>query len=370
MMIDSMPHSDLESLYDCSLPPNSTEAEIATISVRHLLEQDNENSRRLFDACRNEGVFLLDLTDHPEGMTFLSGMAETIRIAHHVFLSKTVEEKRGYGTRPRVGIMDKGYIAEEVSPQGEVKTHEVLNIPNYELFSPGAPPLDLPSWLAPHEDVFRGVARAGNWIANCIFACLEKHLQLEPNTLTSAHRLEDPSSDFLRMVRHPGFGEREKAERISFHAHKDLSSMGILLAPCPGLQVQHPLEPGTFKWVRPKVGCVVVNIGEGLELLTNGVLKGVFHRVVRVPGRLTAVDRVSSLVVVRAKGDMPMVPLPSPLIPRLSREQSERQAETSDGWAANKLKALTALRAREGKALPKELAFVYREAGMPVPVGN
>ncbi|GKT44342.1 SH3 domain-containing protein [Colletotrichum spaethianum] len=265
--------------------------------------------------------------------------------------------------------MDKGYIAEEITPAGEVKSHEVLNVPNFELFSPGAPPLELPSWLATHENTFRSVAISGNEIANTILASLEKALHMSPETLTSAHRLEDPSNDFLRLVRHPGFGAREDGERISFHAHKDLSSLGLLLAPLPGLQVEHPDEPGVFKWVKPVPGTIVVNVGEGLQLLTNSVLKGVLHRVVRIPGDLTAVDRVSALVVVRAKGDMPMLPLPSPLVPCLNEEQTKKQIETSDEWAANKLRALTAIRAKEGKMLPRELAFVYKEAGMPVPIG-
>ncbi|KAL0940538.1 oxidoreductase [Colletotrichum truncatum] len=360
---------DLSDLYVCDLPENVCTAEIETISVKGLLEQDKDEAKRLFQSCQTYGVFLLDLMDHPKGKRFLSDMADTVRIAQHVFQSKTLEEKRTYTTRPRVGIMDKGYIAEETTPTGEVKSHEVLNVPNYELFSAGAPALELPPWLAPHEAMFRQVATSGNEIANTILACLETQLKLAPVTLTSAHRLEDPSSDFLRLVRHPGFGAREDGERVSFHAHRDLSSLGLLLAPLPGLQVEHPSEPGVFRWVRPKPGTIVVNVGEGLQILTNGVLKGVLHRVVRVPGHLTAVDRVSALVVVRAKGDMPMLPLPSPIIPRLSDEQKQRRIETSDEWAANKLKALTAIRAKEGKMLPKELAFVYKEAGMPVPIG-
>ncbi|TEA10615.1 UPF0676 protein [Colletotrichum sidae] len=360
---------DVSDLYLHPLPDSVGVAEIKTISVKGLLENVEEETERLFQACKNQGVFLLDLTDHDVGKKYLNEMVETVRIATHIFQSHTLEEKRTYPTRARVGIMDKGYIAEEITSEGDVKSHEVLNIPNYELFTPGAPPLTLPPWLSPHESLFRNVLVSGNRIAHAILGSLESQLKMPEGTLTSAHRLEDPSNDFLRLVRHPGFGAREEGERVSFHAHKDLSSLGLLLAPLPGLQVEHPSEPGTFKWVRPEPGTIVVNVGEGLQLLTNGVLKGVLHRVVRVPGDLTAVDRVSALVVVRAKGDMPMLPLPSPLVPRLSEEQKKRLVETSDEWAANKLRALTAIRAKEGKMLPRELAFVYREEGMPVPVG-
>jgi isopenicillin N synthase-like dioxygenase len=45
----------------------------------------------------------------------------------------------------------------------------------------------------------------GYKISSIIFRVLEKALKLPDGALTSLHRLEDDSSDFVRLLRYPGY---------------------------------------------------------------------------------------------------------------------------------------------------------------------
>lgn len=80
---------------------------------------------------------------------------------------------------------------------------------------------DLPSWLAGSEELYKSFLQNGNTIANTILALLEKHLQLEDGALTSLHRIQDPSGDFLRLFRYPAPKDGVARDMPSAPAHTD-----------------------------------------------------------------------------------------------------------------------------------------------------
>jgi isopenicillin N synthase-like dioxygenase len=91
----------------------------------------------------------------------------------------------------------------------------------------------------------------------------------------------------LKIVRYPGESDPEPKQGVG--AHRDGGVLTLLLVEPGkgGLQVEHdgqwidaPQVPGTF----------VVNIGEMLELATNGYLKATLHRVI---SPLRGTDRIS-----------------------------------------------------------------------------
>ncbi|MGF1426109.1 isopenicillin N synthase family dioxygenase [Kitasatospora sp. LaBMicrA B282] len=85
----------------------------------------------------------------------------------------------------------------------------------------------------------------------------------------------------LKLVRYPGSGPDGSGQGVG--AHKDYGFLTLLLTDeVPGLQVEMP--DGTFLDVPPKPGAFVVNLGELLEVATDGYLKATNHRVVSPPG--------------------------------------------------------------------------------------
>jgi len=188
-------------------------------------------------------------------------------------------------------------------------------------------------------------------IANVLLGVLEKGLQLDPGTFTSLHRLQDCSGDFLRVLRYPGSDTPETVDPLRFPAHKDAVSVAILFTFLGGLQIVEPgavpentspfeIPDSAWRWIKPVPGTAIINLGDAMEVFTNGVLKSGLHRVVKAPGPQRPHDKYSVLIVARPEDSTPMKSFKSPLIPEDTEEQKNAHVETSIEWGNNKIKKL------------------------------
>ena len=111
----------------------------------------------------------------------------------------------------------------------------------------------------------------------------------EPIYTPEAHQL-------LKIIRYPG---RSDGDRQGVGAHKDSGFVTILLQDeQAGLQVQN--EDGGWIDAPPIEGTFVINVGEILELASNGYLKATPHRVVSPPN---GVERLSIAFFLGARLD-------------------------------------------------------------------
>lgn len=224
-----------------------------------------------------------------------------------------------------------------------------FQIPQHELFGKDPKAFELPAWLAQHEASFKATIKTGNTVASIVLGVLERDLQLPSGTFTSLHRLTDSSGDFLRVLRYPGSETPENVDPLRFPAHRDAVSVAILFTWLGGLQIIEPTAAkgnGTvvpedgWSWVKPLPGCAVVNLGDAMEVFTNGVLKSGLHRVIKAPGQQKIYDKYSVLIVARPEDQTPMKAFTSPLIPEDTPEQANAEVFTSIQWGNNKIKAL------------------------------
>ncbi|MFH9826882.1 isopenicillin N synthase family dioxygenase [Streptomyces bobili] len=110
----------------------------------------------------------------------------------------------------------------------------------------------------------------------------------------------------LKLVRYPGSAGDGTGQGVG--AHKDYGFLTLLLQDqVGGLQVQR--EDGLFHDVPPLPGAFVVNLGELLEVATNGYLLATNHRVVSPP---SAVERFSVPFFYNPRLDARVEPLPFP----------------------------------------------------------
>ncbi|MFF9310702.1 isopenicillin N synthase family dioxygenase [Streptomyces sp. NPDC014748] len=110
----------------------------------------------------------------------------------------------------------------------------------------------------------------------------------------------------LKLVRYPGSADDGTGQGVG--AHKDYGFLTLLLQDeIGGLQVQR--EDGRFHDVPPIPGAFVVNLGELLEVATNGYLLATNHRVVSPPG---ATERFSVPFFYNPRLDARVAPLPFP----------------------------------------------------------
>ncbi|MER6783796.1 2-oxoglutarate and iron-dependent oxygenase domain-containing protein [Streptomyces sp. NPDC000658] len=110
----------------------------------------------------------------------------------------------------------------------------------------------------------------------------------------------------LKLVRYPGSAGDGAGQGVG--AHKDYGFLTLLLQDeVGGLQVQR--EDGAFHDVPPLPGAFVVNLGELLEVATDGYLVATNHRVVSPP---SAVERFSVPFFYNPRLDARVEPLPFP----------------------------------------------------------
>ncbi|KAK3360560.1 hypothetical protein B0T25DRAFT_449582 [Lasiosphaeria hispida] len=344
---------DMTDLYPLPFPDDLPTVDLQTVSIAKLLSKDEAEAQRIFSFCRDPGFFLLDLTDHPEGVALLQDAAECARLAKKLFKGLSIDRKREYKTRQGggAGIFDMGYFTRDVLPNGDVKYNETMNFPVQDMFGYSrSADFALPAWLeAQDRDLVMRSMRRANIIGNIVLLGLEQSLGITDGKLRAAHRLEDPSGDFLRLLRYPGYDPAANADHLRFPAHKDAISLGLLFTWVGGLQLPAPdaerlaheeISERSWRWARPVPGTAIVNMGDALELLTNGALTSGLHRVVRAPASQAPHDRYSVLLSLRPANTWPMTPLESPVIPPLTEAQKMGPVLTCAEWGPAKLKAL------------------------------
>ncbi|KAF2689513.1 Clavaminate synthase-like protein [Lentithecium fluviatile CBS 122367] len=93
-----------------------------------------------------------------------------------------------------------------------------------------------------------------------------------------------------------GYKGPEGDRRTGFVPHTDYGSITVLFNVLGELQVlpegKSP-EEDNWLWVKPSLGCVVINLGDAMVRFTNGLFKSPMHRVTYVPGDQAHLTRYS-----------------------------------------------------------------------------
>lgn len=120
----------------------------------------------------------------------------------------------------------------------------------------------------------------------------------------------DKPNEHIKLMRYPGIATGESNQGVG--AHKDSGFLSFLLQDQQaGLQVE--IEEGRWIDALPRENTLVVNIGELLELASNGYLRATVHRVVSPP---VGSERLSIAFFLGAQLDavVPLYPLPTALL--------------------------------------------------------
>lgn len=131
----------------------------------------------------------------------------------------------------------------------------------------------------------------------------------------------DKPNEHIKLIRYPGQADRTREQGVG--AHKDSGFLSFLLQDDrQGLQVE--VSPGEWVDATPLPGSFVVNIGELLELATNGYLRATVHRVVSPSAHE---DRLSIAFFLGAQLDavVPVYDLPAPLAREAQGPESDPQ---------------------------------------------
>lgn len=138
-----------------------------------------------------------------------------------------------------------------------------------------------------------------------ILQAIAVHLGIDQQFLTDA--VSDGNS-VMRLLHYPPIGG-ELGDNVRAGAHEDINAITLLLgAEEAGLELL--TRDGRWIPVSPKTGELVVNIGDMLQRLTNGLLRSTTHRVVNPPPERRSRSRYSMPFFLHFRSDFCIEALP------------------------------------------------------------
>jgi isopenicillin N synthase-like dioxygenase len=158
--------------------------------------------------------------------------------------------------------------------------------PDHRLYDPKLTNIDVaevPGFHAHMTELFNALDHLGF----SILSAIARYLKLPADYFDD--KVRDGNS-ILRLLHYPPIAGATDAVRAE--AHEDINVITLLLgAEEAGLQLLD--KSGTWRAISPPPNCVVINVGDMLQRLTNHVLPSTTHRVVNPPPERAHLPRYS-----------------------------------------------------------------------------
>ncbi len=176
-----------------------------------------------------------------------------------------------------------------------------------QFMAPNIWPAELPEFRPVFEQLYAAFEQAGARVLRAIAI----HLGLEENFFEAT--VTDGNS-VMRLLHYPPLEDREAQGAIRAAAHGDINTITLLLgAEEAGLELL--TKQGEWLAIDPPANeegtALVVNIGDMLDRLTNGVLRSTTHRVVNPTGAAAHRSRYSMPFFLHFRPDYMIETLPS-----------------------------------------------------------
>lgn len=265
----------------------------------------------MMDALECEGLFHLDLQDSEVGRAFLTQAEGLLAVAKEAF-QLPLQEKERCKLIPRLG--PSGY-----KPMGTSKATDITQKPDStecfkvakdQLIANVWPPAQpFPEVIIEEKQLFKDFATNSHECSMLVLRVIAKQLNLKTDSFTDLHLIDRPSMSHISLTHKPGVTPNPNT--IGLVSHTDFGSVTIIFNWLGGLQVK-PLDSlvsDSYLYVRPVPGHCIVNLGDAMEVFTNGALKAIKHRVVPMPGAQSAHDRYSVCYFGKPHNDVLMKPL-------------------------------------------------------------
>ena len=164
-----------------------------------------------------------------------------------------------------------------------------------------------PDALPQLRPVINAWQQAMTGVALRLLRAFAKALSLPPDAFDALYGTQP--NEHVKLIRYPG--QAAEASQQGVGAHKDSGFLTFLLQDHqPGLQVE--VAPDRWVDALPKPGAFVVNIGELLEIATNGYLRATVHRVVSPPAQQERVS-IAFFLGAQLDAEVPLYQLPPEL---------------------------------------------------------
>ncbi|KAG5998072.1 hypothetical protein E4U43_002505 [Claviceps pusilla] len=321
-------------------------ASLRTISLHELESGSIDESLSLLQTCVEDGFFYLDLT-HPDHFCLLECVQDIFDMSQSLF-NYPSEVKNLFDVDKVSPLKLNGYKPKGrniTAKDGRGDGFESWALPRNGLLHLSDEPFPHPPIVASHQEQLRALIRFLNRATCTIMSSLSTSL-----LIPKGQRFEDfqglhrPSPDLLRLLKyHP----EVNPVGVPQTPHTDMGSLTFVFSDTPGLQVLPvhvsqglgAYDESDWLYVAPKPGHAVVNVGDCLTMMSNGLLKSALHRVGPVAG-CAMPERYSMAYLARPEDHAMLRGVPSPLLPCRASGKDEEEAVTSGDWIQRKFKAL------------------------------
>ncbi|KAK3705735.1 hypothetical protein LTR37_013178 [Vermiconidia calcicola] len=288
--------------------PEFSSVQLETISLQKLIDHDTTEEDRVFEACKGRGFFYLDLAGPESGETILKGAGEIAQVGER-FMALPADEKMKFTPKNKELFGYKMLGATKVDADGNRDNAEFFNISKNDMIISDDKMLrPWPQNVMDAKPLFARYSKSAHSIGMLVMDVLARQLGIDPEEITSRHKIEEHAGDHVRITRGPPRKTIEMPE-IQTPSHTDFGTITVLMNWLGGLQVWsessrklgalEPDVPGEWLWVKPKRGHAIINLGDAAVKFTNGVLCSGRHRVIPSPAEQGKWPRYSIVYFVR-----------------------------------------------------------------------
>jgi isopenicillin N synthase-like dioxygenase len=189
-----------------------------------------------------------------------------------------------------------------------------------------------PSEIDSFRDTFQELYSTFDSAGLKILKAIARFLRIDENYFVDTVR---DGNSVMRLLHYPPISG-EPGSHVRAGAHEDINTITLLLgAEEAGLELL--TKDGRWISVAPKPGELVVNIGDMLQRLTNGLLRSTSHRVVNPPRERWGKSRYSMPFFLHFRSDFLIEALPG-TVP--TGEQPKWPPITADDYLQERLKEI------------------------------
>ncbi|KAL1870706.1 hypothetical protein Daus18300_005026 [Diaporthe australafricana] len=338
-------------------PDDVPTASMYTISLASLQSGDGTAAKSLLTACQELGFFLLDLNGDTMENELMNTIDQLFVVGKDIMdLPSDVKEQYLHDA-PRSLLGFK--------PRGGAKT-ETNEPDRFEWFNLGQDGLmgntalqPLPALMQTHLALFTSFLKHGQSIVATISSAIATQLDLPSDTFTSLQEPTKPSGTVVRLIKAFASPESEDLRTSMIH-HTDFGTITLLANVLGGLQIlapgRSPTDESAWMWVRPRPGCLIVNLGDAMVQWTGGLLRSNVHRIKHAPGDQRFCDRLSLALLVRPERNASMRRLVGA---GEEDDDDEGSGLTAWEWEVKKTMALTrgdsVMESKGGKQLVRDV---------------
>ena len=275
------------------------------IPIAHLSDFDDPQKKGQFieavgAGLKDFGFFILD--SHQVNLDLIRSAYQS---AHDLFTQpqSVLQKYEDVSTKGQRGFTRFGKEHAKDSAFPDLK--EFWQIGNPQNSSAAVPENMWPAETPQFESNFTRLYEILENTGRTLLKACALYLQL-PETLFSS--MAENGDSILRVIHYPPLPEDRDPSSIRAAAHEDINFITLLCeSTAPGLELLR--KDGTWKPVKAKPGQIIVDSGDMLQNITNGVFRSTTHRVINPDNSRDR--RFSIPFFVHAKPECSLTPLKS-----------------------------------------------------------